>query len=324
MAETSFAKLQTPTALRAEVTKTGPGWGIEASHAVASDPVLHMPLHDPRIPQPAPQPPSPPQPTEQQHRTALAAAIEAQKRADAACGAAADAHARALLLVERRREALAAFVGLDDDRLAATLHSLRDDDGSDSVAIPAADERLIRRETARLDLQDAEAAAETLLHELILMRGEADAAAREVNRLVASVLAHMADAIAGEHADLIAEAEAKLETLHAFDFFSANTGARPSGRVQTLLLGSGHAALARERDTSTWQRARERLLADPEAEIVIEGPTPQPSRATAWPVIVSDTILDTATGERLSMAEASRRMLERRRAAAAPPPPEAA
>lgn len=53
--------------------------------------------------------PPPPAQTEAEHRTALADAIEAQKRADAALIMTTDAHARALRLVEERRHALQAF-----------------------------------------------------------------------------------------------------------------------------------------------------------------------------------------------------------------------
>jgi hypothetical protein len=299
MAETSFERLGTPTAGRATVNKVGDGWGIEASHAVAVDPVLHLPLHDPRIPAPLPEPPPAPAPTEAEHRAALVEAKAAQQRADAALAKAVEAHGRALALVETCKQTLAGYASQDFDRLAATLTSLRDDDGG--LTLPALDDRLIRRETAKLDLEDAEAAAETLLHELTLAREQADAAARRVNMAVMSVLSiAVADRIADQHADLLRQAAALMDTLLAFDRFSAGSGVRLSGKVSTLVLSQGTALLARLRDTSSWRAAAEKLLADPMAEISADDIATAPSK----PYVVDNTVAPP-----LEMREEDRRAL---------------
>jgi hypothetical protein len=296
MPENSFERLGTPTAPRAEVNKVGPGWGLSASRATADDPKLHLPLSTPApaAHPPPPYVPPPPQPSLAQHRDALAAALEQQKATDAKLASATEAHARALKLIEERRQALSAYATLADDRLAQTLDSLRDDDGA--VTLPGADDRLIKREIARLDLEDAERAEATLLHELIPMREQADAAARQANMLATSILSHVADRIADEHAEALAQAAVRKEVLHEFDQFSANSGVRLSGRVSSILLANGTAgiaALTKLRDPSSWRAARDKLLADPHAEIVIDTPVPpaRPATPTAWPVITNREVI---------------------------------
>ena len=101
------------------------------------------------------------------------------------------------------------------------------------------------------------------------MTTAAEQAAREVNRCAVNVLSHRAAAIADEYTELLRQAALRMVTLHAFDHFSANSGAPLPGKVSSLLLAEGTAALARQRDTSSWRAARERLLADPQAEVSI-------------------------------------------------------
>jgi hypothetical protein len=149
MAESSFNRLGPGMGVTpATVARVGGGWGISGSHAVADDPKLHPPLAMPGGNPPAPYVPPPPQPTEGEHRGALAEALEAKRRADEVATKAAEAHDRALALVEQRRTELAGYASLDDDRFARTLDSLRDDDGS--VTLPGTDDRLIRREEDRV------------------------------------------------------------------------------------------------------------------------------------------------------------------------------
>jgi hypothetical protein len=283
MAENSFSRMPRPTAPGVTVNRTGDGWGVGASHAEAYDRTTHLPFATPGTnPPPAYVPPAPP-PSEASLRAALVAAIEQQKAADERLHAATEAHGRALKLIEDRKQALAAFSGLDDDRMLATLNSLRDDDGG--ATLPRSDDRLIRREVAKLDVDDAERAAETLLHELVLFRQQADAAAQEVNRLIVSVLSHTADRIADEYNDLLRQEAARKEVLHAFDQFSANSGARLSGKVSSILMAGGTAGLTKMRDTSEWQAARAALLKDPQAEITIDTPAP-PAPQAAWQPII--------------------------------------
>jgi hypothetical protein len=287
VAENSFERLGTPTASRAEINRVGDGWAVAASRATADDPKLHLPLHTPGGNPPPPYMPPPPQPSEQEHRAALIAALEHQKADDSKLASAAEAHARSLRLVEQRKQALAGFASLADDRLAQTLDSLRDDDGA--VTLPGADDRLIKREIARLDLEDAERACETLAAELASMVSASEQAARDVSRAVVSVLSHIADRAADEHAEALAQAAACKELLHEFDQFSANSGVRLSGKVHSILLANG-TGVAKLRDTSSWRTAREKLLADPRAEIVIDTPAPaKPSAtSTAWPAVITN------------------------------------
>jgi hypothetical protein len=268
MPENSFERLGTPTAPRAEVARVGPGWGHSTSYATADDPKLHLPLSTPGGNPPPSYVPPPPQPSEQQHRDALIAAIETQRDADAKLTAATEAHARALKLIKERQQVLAGFASLDDERLARTLDSLRDDDGG--TTLPGTDDRLIKREIARIEVEDAERAAETLMHDLILAREQQGAAAKQVNMLATSVLSHEADDIADRHNELLRQAAVELEKLHEFNHFTANTGVPLSGKVTSLLLAGGTAGLTRLRDTSGWRAARDRLIEDPQAEIDIK------------------------------------------------------
>jgi hypothetical protein len=251
---------------RAEITKVGPGWGIEGTHAVAADTRLHLPFD--RLPAPAPEPPRAPAPTEAEHREQLALARNAQQVADAALAKAIETHDRALKLVEERRAAFVSYATLDDDRLLETLNSLRDDDGV--VTLPATDERLIRRETARLDLEAAMQAEAALLAERAVLATAAGNAAREADRLATCVLGHKADAFADRHDWHLRQAGLCKEVLYEFDRFSAGSRTPLSGKVVSILLADGRAALTRIRDTSSWRAARDALLADPYAEISIE------------------------------------------------------
>jgi hypothetical protein len=251
---------------QAAVAKVGPGWGVEGAHAVASDTKLHLPFD--RLPAPAPEPPRAPTPTELEHRQALAAAIEVRKTADAALAKAIETHDRALKLVEERKATFVSYATLDDDRLLETLNSLRDDDGV--VTLPATDERLIRRETARLDLEAAMQAEAALLAERGVLASAAGNTAREADRLAHCVLGHIADAFADAHNWHLQQADLCRKPLFDFDQFSANSGATLSGKVQAILMADGmSAALVRIRDTSAWRAARDRLLADPMAEVSI-------------------------------------------------------
>jgi hypothetical protein len=311
LAENSLERLVTPTALRAETRNVGPGWDATLGRAGAEDRSVHLPFSTPYDPPAAlpPQPP-PPAPTEQERRDALAAALEQQARADAAFCRATDAHTRAVRLIDERKQAIAGFASLEDERLAATLDSLRDDDGG--TTLPAMDDRLVKREIARLDLDDAEKAAETLLHELLLMRDEAAAAARRVNMLAVAVLTHTADRLVDEHSELLRQAAAIKEQLHAFDHLSANSGASLSGKLSSLLLAEGMTALAKQRDTREWQAARAALLKDPMAEITITIGTTTPKAEPASPLMQfapapHDGIIDAKTGEVLTIAELTRR-----------------
>jgi hypothetical protein len=257
---------------QAVVTHVGDGWGIAASHATADDPVLHLPFD--KLPAPTPDPPPPPAPSEAQYRASLAQALAAQVQADEAVSRATEAHERAIALVTKRRTELSSYASLDSDRFARTLDSLRDDDGYQTT--PGEDDRLIKREIAKLDLEEAERAETTLLNERAVRASAAGDAAKEVNRLATCVLLHKAEAMADEYNEHLRQAAAIKEALHEFDWFSANSGAR-SGKVTNILLSSGTAALAKLRDTSSWREARDKLLADPQAEISIATPTPKPA-----------------------------------------------
>jgi hypothetical protein len=254
---------------RAEVNKVGDGWGLSATHAVADDPKLHLPF-DKLPPAPPPEPP-PRQPTEAEHRAALADAIAAQARADEAVTKASETHDRAIALVAQRRQELANLASLDSDRFARTLDSLRDDDGFQTV--PGEDDRLVKRETARLNLEDAESAEAILLADRAVLATAAGNAAATVDRLAVAVLSHRANAIADQHNECLRQAAVLKDTLHAFSHFSANSGGL-SGKVSSILLADGRSALAKLRDKSGWRAARDKLLADPQAEITTDLVTP--------------------------------------------------
>jgi hypothetical protein len=79
-----------------------------------------------------------------------------------------------------------------------------------------------------------------------------------------------ADKILEQRSELLREAAKRMETLIAFDHFSANSGVKLSPELAGALMSQGTAALAKLRDASEWQAARDQLLADPQAEISIE------------------------------------------------------
>jgi hypothetical protein len=82
----------------------------------------------------------------------------------------------------------------------------------------------------------------------------------------------MADA----HGEHLRQAAAIKEMLCEFDQFSANSGVI-SGKVTQVVLSTGTAGLAKLRDLSSWRRARDTLLADPQAAVSITPPTPRPA-----------------------------------------------
>jgi hypothetical protein len=274
MAENSFSRLGTPTAPRAEVNRVGPGWGVEATHGVAIDPVLHLPLHDPRILAPAPELPAAPPPSEAQHRQALAAALATQAQADEQASRAAEGHERALRLVARLQTELASYSALDSDRFARTLDSLRDDDGF--ATVPSENEQLFKRERAKLDLEDAVGAEGVLLRELGAANTAAGNAVREAERLATHVLMHTAEQLADEYDGLLQRAEGIREVLCQWDQFSVGSHVQ-SGKINRVVLSSGMTALAKLRDTSSWRAAKNQLLANPQADVSIAMPTPKPA-----------------------------------------------
>src|ERR1700751_2461747 len=97
----------------------------------------------------------------------------------------------------------------------------------------------------------------------------AEQATKEVNRCVVSVLSHKADAIADEHAELLRQSGRCKAKLHAYDQFSSNSGPPMPGKVSRLRQAEGTAALGKQRAASGRPAAKERLLADPQAEIAL-------------------------------------------------------
>jgi hypothetical protein len=275
----------------------GPFAGALPHQFERRDPRGHFPLYAPLAdePQPEPQPPPPVSAaSESEMRTALAAANEAHRVAEAKLSDANTAADRAQRHVADCKSALAAFTMLDDDVTAATVSALRSEAGR--VDLPDdLRQRLAHREIARVDAVAAERAADVLLGERAEASNNAAAAAKAVDQAIARVLAFTGDAIALEALWHRAEAERRRQSLIAFDRYLTPKNVSLPPRVRSL-LGQPTAQDVHRADVATWNDAGAALRADPQAEVSITLPPP---RATAplpapvlssWPPVVHEPI----------------------------------
>jgi hypothetical protein len=167
MAETNPARL-TPASGMDHVGGVQPtGWTTAtAGHTVRHDAELHLPLTDPRMPDPdstSPSPSPPEPPSEHQRRQALADAVEARTAALAALETVQERHLRAQQYREECATAVATFDGLGEAINAATLEGLRSESGKPDLTPFNA--RITERELAQAALNGADAALTTLAQE---------------------------------------------------------------------------------------------------------------------------------------------------------------
>jgi hypothetical protein len=266
MALNLLANLDPRTALaRAEVRHVGPGWDLPSRAASGVNIAFDTP------PGPQPSSPSAPQPTEAELRDRLREAVERQSKAADAAEKAHTAHERAMVHVAKCRQALAGHIALDQEIAEHTLASLKEDVDPKLPDDLAA--KLIARDRAKTDLLAAEGALAALTRELAQASQTAGDAAKEVDILVTKVLAFTAEAIAGDHARLLAEAAARRKALHAYDRIATARKVGLPFAVQHALNASDVDGF-RSPDLTPWQQAERELHADPHATITITLPEP--------------------------------------------------
>jgi hypothetical protein len=279
---------------QARTRLVGDGWETSRPVAEKRDPVGHHPLFVP-VPgaqEPVEQPPPPAPPGEPELRAQLATAIEAAANADSAARRAEAAHDRAEQHVNRCRQQVADFIGLDSELAEATAAALRD--GADPALPDALASRLAARDRVRAELSAAEAATGTLLSERASAARAAGDAAKAVDTLTARLLSFAAERLAEEARALTAQAAQRRTALLGYDRLLANR-LLPMPLSVRAVLGevTGRDTLAA--DAGPWRRASDALRDDPQAAIEVELPPavlpPLPQR-TAWvgPPIVHEPI----------------------------------
>jgi hypothetical protein len=250
---------------QAEVRHVGPGWDIPSKAA----PGVNPPLGPAPIYTEAPRP-LPPQPTEAELRSQLAAAIDAQKAADATVQAAQEANERGLAHVQRCRAALARHIDIDARITDHTVAQLKN--GKDDAALPDdLANQLAARDRARTDLLAAENAAAILLRELSAASQEAGNAAKAVEMLVCRVLSFKAGTIADDCRMKLAEVEATRRTLLGFDKMATAMKVPMPGAISSV-IGEVDARAIYGADITPWQRAADALRSDPHAAVAIDVP----------------------------------------------------
>jgi hypothetical protein len=283
MPESDFARLH-PGAGVDRVGSPGDTGPMNVGVNVRHDPTLVIPLaHALRVPgmpeaPPEPLPPPPAPPTEQELRQQLGEALDAQHAAEATLRRAESAHERAERNLTRCQTAMASFASLDTEIAASVVEALRCDAGRLSPELSETHElRIADRERARTELVAAEAA----LIQFRAERAEASAACGDATRaaqvLAARVLSHLADRLAREHDDLIAQARLRRAALFGYERMTTATKVGISMQVRNVLGTDAH-EFARQHDSSAWWAAHTALLADPQATVTIE---PQPVREAA-------------------------------------------
>jgi hypothetical protein len=279
MPESSFAKLdhRVPMA-RADVNRIGPGWdpNLAPEGSTRADPTTYFPLVAPgglpSEPLPGPAASPPPAPTEAELRETLEQCISAKAFADTNLQRAQETHDRAGRHVERCRTALENFATLDDEVTEATVEALRSGDGRPRVDL--SDElrrRVSERNIARDDLVAAERAAVVLAEGLTASRVDADAAMKAARTAAVAVVALEAEAMALRVLQLEAEAARIREAMFGFDRINIGTG-MPFPLIVRKVFGLNNPRFLRPIDASAWQAARDALLDDPTAEVVIPVP----------------------------------------------------
>jgi len=240
------------------VNRVGPGWDQARGRSDASENITYPPLFDPRVAYtlPAgPRPEPPPPPTEAELLARLAEARTANHDAQAALEAAQAAHARAVELVQLRKQELAGFSGFDSEQVEKTVEALRDG-GSQ----PRVDRmRRSQREHAKADLVAAETALQVLEDDVAGARARAQLRRQAAIAAGIRVLGLEAERIAARHAELLVQADALIPQLQALDQLSAGSRV-PLPPAVVAVVRASYASGFRRIDQSQWQAKLDALL----------------------------------------------------------------
>jgi hypothetical protein len=250
---------------QAELRRVGPGWDGTAPHlSERSDGQLYHVLHQPAwAPPSVPEPPAPPAPSEPALRTELAVALEGAANADALAQRAEEIHQRAEQHINRCRQQVADFIGLDSELAEVTATALRD--GADPALPDVLASKLTARDRARTELAAAESAAAALLAERTTAARAAGEATKAVDTLTVRILAFAAERIAQEAQNLQAEAQQRRRTLLGFDKLTANRPVHLPLAVRAVLGATVDAREVMGADAGPWRRAMDALRANPMA-----------------------------------------------------------
>jgi hypothetical protein len=272
----------------------GPDRSVTARH----DPTFHEPLawhisgHG--VLPPAPQPPPAPTPTEDELREELAATIEAKRERECEFARAESAHERAELHLAKCTRQLAEFADLDAVIAEATVTALRCDAGRLSAGLSEEMELcLADRERARTELTAAKSAASIFLHERAAAAQALGTASRNVDVLVARILAFEAEALAATYEAVQAKAKVICAALVSFDAAIATPSKiTVPGAVRGVYNGIDSNEFVRLLNSelrTVWRTAADALRDDPghvvELALPDAPPAPPPLR-TMFPPLV--------------------------------------
>lgn len=261
MAETSFERLDYRVPLdRATVRQVGPGWDTPGT--MRDDVVTHLPL---TLSGPAVVP-RPPAPTEEQLCVALYERVTATRYSADQLSHAQAAAELARQHMQRCRERVASFDGLDDQLARATVEALRSGNGIPRVGMDEEHREKVReRDLAWASLRAAESAEQLIASALADAHSEAENAATAARKAAAAVLAIEAEQLAVRHAELLAEAAEVRNGLAQFDRCVTGTGVTLPDAVLSVLLDPAHGVnLIRDIGTGEWSEKMNGLLTIPE------------------------------------------------------------
>jgi hypothetical protein len=276
MAETKWSNLdpRVPIARVAEVQRVGPGWAETLGKSEARDDAFHQPLPAPVVQEVARGEPPPP-PTESELRAKLTAALAAEREAQAAVDKASAAHARAVGLLQTRKQALTGFDDLQATITRQTVDALR----TGGRAEPTDDlrEQINLREQARMNFAGADAAEQHFAMELHVAGDRLRVCEAVVSKAMAGVLGTAADGFVHEIRSHEAEIRRLQSKLLGFDRFAAAAGAQLPESVRDVLFTQLHGVVGSSQQLSVWSAAADVLRADPAAAIVVSDPPAPPS-----------------------------------------------
>jgi hypothetical protein len=270
MAESNPARLDHRTPLaRAEVNVITHGTAPAAHQFDRADPVTHYPLG---FVQPRSEPrPAPPPPTEQELRAKLAQALERMDAADSALDDARGAHEQAQTHLQTCQRRAGEFATLDVEVGAATTSALRA--GKDVADVrDAFAEKLDQKASAAVELKAAQAAVTTLLAEMESASARAGNATREVDTLVAKVLAFPAEAMAREVLECRGQIDRRVSCLLGFDKLTVSTKQFLAPTARYVVGDNVSPQQVFRANMKPWADAAAALRADPQVAITIELP----------------------------------------------------
>jgi hypothetical protein len=208
-------------------------------------------------------------------KTALAAEFEAKKALDHAT----EAHKRAAAWIEQCKAQVAAFDGLDAEITDHTVEELRRDGRADLT--PELQEKQIARDRAIAAVANAERAEKQLAADLTVARSQRDARYRATHAAIVPLLTIEAEKITKGIRDREAEIAREETRLIGIDM----TADRPGSLLpltHDYIFTKLHGRIPTLGEIKPWRDACERLRADPDAEVVIEQPEPEPPKPHRW------------------------------------------